>query len=99
MLWFFHRDNTRIDMEVRKNQEGTLYEIVVRYPEGSAEVVQVEDAKELINCVLELQNDLVNDGWTPRVTWDVPQTPAPLNHVDRSAPVPHALVSSDPTLP
>ncbi len=77
MLWFFHRGNTRIDMEVRKNQKDTLYEIVVSYPDRSAEVVQVEDAKELIDCVLELQNDLVNDGWTPRVSWDVPRAPAP----------------------
>ncbi len=97
MLWFFHRGNTRIDMEVRKNQEDTLYEIVVSYPDRSAEVVQVEDAKELIDCVLELQNDLVNDGWTPRVTWGV-LPPRPLNHVDRSAPVPRALVSPSPTL-
>ena len=36
--------------------------MVTGYPDRSAEVVQVEDAKELINCVLELQNDLVNDG-------------------------------------
>ena len=54
MLWFFHRGNTRIDMEVRKNHKETLYEIVVSYPDRSAEVVKVEDAKELINCVLEL---------------------------------------------
>ena len=77
MLWFFHRGNTRIDMEVRKNQEDTLYEIVVSYPDRSAEVVQVADAKELIDCVLALQTELVNDGWTPRVTWDVPQDPVP----------------------
>ena len=77
MLWFFHRGTTRIDIEVRKNQDTTLYEIVVGYPDRSREVVQVKEAKALIDCVLELQNDLVSDGWTPRVNWGVPQSPAP----------------------
>ena len=77
MLWFFHRGDTRIDLEVRRNPDCTLYEIVINYPDGSEELTQVEEAKALIDCVLQLQSDLMSDGWKPHASWGFPQDPTP----------------------
>ena len=77
MLWCYHRGNTRIDLEIRKNLDRDLYEIVISYPDGSEDLTQVEEAKALIDCVLQLQSDLMTEGWKPQLSWGLPQDPAP----------------------
>lgn len=77
MLWCYRRDDTRIDLEVRKNPGRDLYEIVISYPDRSEDLTQVEEAKALIDCVLQLQSDLMTEGWNPQLSWGLPQDPAP----------------------
>ncbi len=74
MIWFFSRDDRHIGVRIRRDADDTGYELVTSHPDGSEQVVIVENASALIGCALELQAGLLGAGWKPRIVLP-PQCP------------------------
>ncbi len=55
MIWFFSRDDRHIGVRIRRDPDDAGYELVTSHPDGSEQVVVVENASALIGCALELQ--------------------------------------------
>ena len=63
MLWFFERQGARLLYEIRREGNGSGYELVVCYADGTREVERFDDSAALLRRSEELQRGLVQDGW------------------------------------
>ena len=65
MIWIYGHDERRLLYEIRPENTGDGYQIVVKYPDGRVRVERAADSAELIRRSRELQQELQADGWTP----------------------------------
>jgi len=63
MMWVFERQGEHIRCEIRRDDGGTGYEMIVTRPDGTEELRRFEETGELIKRSLELQRDLMETGW------------------------------------
>ncbi len=63
MIWFFYKDGEHLHYEIRTDGAATN-ELVVRFPDGSERLERFEDSNALNKRVLELQQELTQDGWS-----------------------------------
>lgn len=63
MLWTFCREGYYRHYEIRLPLDGTGYEMVVRNQDGSARVEKFDNSESLNRRALEVQRQLVSDGW------------------------------------
>ena len=63
MIWFFDRHGQRLRYEIRRNERGDGYELVVQYPDGRTEVEQMIEPSDLLQRCAELAESLKQDGW------------------------------------
>jgi hypothetical protein len=64
MIWFFERGGQYLRCEIRREMEGSGYELVVTRPDGSEQVERFGDSATLTRRQLELETSLMTDGWT-----------------------------------
>ncbi|MEX1129894.1 MAG: hypothetical protein WD227_03070 [Vicinamibacterales bacterium] len=65
MLWFFARHEAQLHYEIRRQQDGDDYEIVITHPDGRQEVEQYSDPNRLLRRSADIQETLRADGWQP----------------------------------
>ena len=68
MIWFFERQHARLSYEIRRAAEGTEYELVITFPDGTQQVEAFTDASHLMERSVRLRDALASEGWrTPVV--------------------------------
>ena len=65
MVWFFERESERLQYEIRREQEGDGYELVIRASTDEKTVQKVASPAELIERSQDVWNFLLNGGWRP----------------------------------
>ena len=63
MLWIFERQGEQMTCEIRREGEGSGYEMVVTRADGSQRMERFDDTGELIKSTLDLQRELMETGW------------------------------------
>jgi hypothetical protein len=63
MIWFFERQHARLSYEIRRATEGTEYELVITFPDGSQQVEAFTDASVLMERSVRLRDTLAAQGW------------------------------------
>jgi hypothetical protein len=63
MVWFFHRNRQYLRCEVRTDREGSRYELLLEYPDGTVTVEQFDDDSSLTARWTALQHRLHQEGW------------------------------------
>jgi hypothetical protein len=70
MHWYFERDGLRMRWEIRREDGGTGYELILNPPGGPEAIERFDDPAALIQRSLTLQQALLDAGWrsphTPR---------------------------------
>lgn len=64
MIWFFHRGTQNLQYEIRESSGPPGYELIVMGPDGVARVERFTETIGLLERSLELQRDLLQDGWS-----------------------------------
>lgn len=77
MQWFFERAGQRLRWEIRRDADGTGYELIVTPPDGREATERFTDPTALIERSLALQQSLLDDGWrSPRAPRDAADSEA-----------------------
>jgi hypothetical protein len=63
MLWIFERKGEQMRCEIRREREGSGYEMIVTSPDGSQRMERFEETNDLIKGALGLQRELLESGW------------------------------------
>jgi len=63
MLWIFERKGKKMICEIRREGEGSGYEMILTDPDGSQRMERFDDTGDLIKRSLDLQRDLLESGW------------------------------------
>ena len=63
MIWFFERECDRLYYEIRRQPEGSDYELVINYPDGTQLVERFADASAVVTRSGRLQTELFDLGW------------------------------------
>ncbi len=63
MLWVFDRDGEQLRYEIRRDDNGTGYMLVMTSTNGHRQVQKVEQPTDLIERSLEELRRLKDDGW------------------------------------
>jgi len=63
MLWIFERRGEQMRCEIRRDDGGTGYEMIVTSADGSERMERFEENNELIQRTLEFQRELLETGW------------------------------------
>ncbi len=75
MIWFFERKDARLLYEIRRQEDGDDYELVVTFPDGRQELEKFRDTHTLIERSQRLEDTLRAQGWVPPGA--VPRSAAP----------------------
>jgi hypothetical protein len=68
MIWFFERQDARLQYEIRRQSDGPAYELVITFPDGRQEVEQFMDPSAITRRSIRLERALMDAGWeTPPV--------------------------------
>jgi hypothetical protein len=63
MIWFFERQNSRLRYEIRRQEDGHDYELVITRPDGTQELERYVDPLMLLHRTEDLQRALRAVGW------------------------------------
>jgi len=63
MFWFFEREGAHLHFELRKDDDGRAFELVVTHPDGSQEVERFEETRGLVRRSCALRTELIDEGW------------------------------------
>lgn len=63
MLWTFHRKGEQLVYEIRLSADAPGFELAIRQPDGTETVERFTDSTGVDRRSLELQQQLLNDGW------------------------------------
>lgn len=63
MLWTFHREGKQLVYEIRVSADARGFDLVIRQPDGTETVERFPDSAGVDRRALELQQQLLNDGW------------------------------------
>ena len=66
MIWFMERETELMICEIRRAEEGPLYEFELAPPIGPTHTQRYESAGQLIDEYLRAQTRLKAQGWRPR---------------------------------
>jgi hypothetical protein len=65
MVWFFERESERLQYEIRHEQAGHGYELVISASADEKTVEKVTSPAELIERSHDVWTFLLNGGWRP----------------------------------
>ena len=65
MVWFFERESERLQYEIRHEQDGPGYELVISASADEKTVEKVTSPAELIERSQDVWTFLLNGGWRP----------------------------------
>ena len=65
MVWFFERESERLQYEIRREQSGSGYELIIRASSDEKTVQKVDSAAELIERSQDVWNFLLTGGGRP----------------------------------
>jgi hypothetical protein len=65
MVWFFERESHTLRYEIRRQFEGTAFEIVISDSDGER-LQQLESPTELLQHSERVWAGLIDSGWRPR---------------------------------
>jgi hypothetical protein len=66
MVWFFERESERLQYEIRREEAGSGYELVISASADDTKTVQkVSSPAELIERSQDMWTFLLNGGWRP----------------------------------
>jgi hypothetical protein len=67
MVWFLERDRELMVCEIRQATDRPEYEFELAPREGKAETLRFSSARELLEEYPRRHNQLLAEGWRPRV--------------------------------
>jgi hypothetical protein len=73
MVWFFERESERLQYEIRHEQTGHGYELVIRASSDEKTVQRVSSPSELIERSQDVWAFLLDGGWKPLEAQRPPQ--------------------------
>ncbi len=65
MVWFFERESERLQYEIRREQAGGGYELVIRASSNEKTVQRVASPSDLIERSQDVWTFLLDGGWRP----------------------------------
>jgi hypothetical protein len=63
MLWLFERKGEQMTCEIRREGDGSGFEMIVTTPDGAQRMETFGETNELIKRTLDLQLELLESGW------------------------------------
>ena len=63
MLWFFDRDNEKVEVETRFDNNTLDYVLVIRWPDGREETERYADSESFSARVIALSEELKSMNW------------------------------------
>ncbi len=69
MIWLWEREGQRLTYEVRKTTDPEIYELSVKYPDGSEENERFGSPAALLEGSVGWRDRLWGDGWRPLRPW------------------------------
>ena len=73
MMWFFERESERLQYEIRHEQSGTGYEVVISASSDEKTIEKIDSASELLHRSQDMWAFLLEGGWRPLDARSVPQ--------------------------
>ena len=70
MLWFFEKEQARLQYEIRREPDGQRIELVITWPDGREQVEAYDDPADVLARSEILQNRLAATGWQAPATRD-----------------------------
>jgi hypothetical protein len=65
MVWFFERQQSRLQYEIRRQSDGDEYELVITWPDGRQELERHPECGRLVERSTMLESRLAEQGWMP----------------------------------
>ena len=65
MIWFFERERSRLQYEIRRQSDGDDYELVITWPDGRQEIESYSERGTLAARSVHLESHLAEAGWVP----------------------------------
>ena len=63
MIWSFERSGQQMSCEIRRDDDGQYYELVVTNPDGSERAERYEEPSEVVTRSVDVMRGLIEDGW------------------------------------
>ena len=63
MIWIFDREGETLRYEIRRDDKGNGYILMVTSPDGQKRVERVDEASALIERTVDEMRQLRDDGW------------------------------------
>jgi hypothetical protein len=63
MIWSFERSGEHLFCEIRRDDDGHYYELVVKSPDGSESTERYEDPSAVVARSVDVMRGLIEDGW------------------------------------
>ena len=68
MLWFFRKQNARVQYEIRRESDGDDFELVMTREDGREQIEKFADARAVVERSQLLHDSLIASGWRPPET-------------------------------
>jgi hypothetical protein len=68
MLWFFRKENARVQYEIRRQTDGDDFELVITREDGRQQIEKYSDARAVAKRSQLLHDSLIASGWRPPET-------------------------------
>jgi len=65
MLWFFRKQNARVQYEIRRQSDGDDFELVITREDGREQIEKFADARAVLERSQLLHDSLIASGWRP----------------------------------
>jgi hypothetical protein len=63
MIWFFERERSRLQYEIRRQSDGDDYELLITWPDGREQIESYSECGSLAVRSAHLENHLADEGW------------------------------------
>jgi hypothetical protein len=63
MIWFFERERSRLQYEIRRQSDGDDYELLIVWPDGREQIESYSECGSLAERSAHLENQLADEGW------------------------------------
>jgi hypothetical protein len=65
MLWFFCKQNARVQYEIRRHSDSDEFELVITRDDGREQIETFADARSVVERSQLLHDSLIASGWRP----------------------------------
>ena len=65
MLWFFRKQNARVQYQIRRQSDGDDFELVITREDGREQIEKFADARAVVERSQLLHDSLIASGWRP----------------------------------